>query len=139
MEIQRKIVESKFPPSNKEVWWFDTNTEVLKRYTRGAWVQVIDSAELEYDDSGTIMETTYDEAKALYESGKMIPGVKYAFEYKHNVLAYTDNENNVSSAILIISIKTGSAILYIGITAICIAIIGLGVYFIKKRVLNRGI
>ena len=48
-------------------------------------------------------------------------------------------ENNVSSAILIISIKTGSAILYIGITVICLAIIGLGVYFIKKKVLNKVI
>ena len=46
-------------------------------------------------------------------------------------------ENNESSAILIISIKTGSAILYVGITMICLAIISIGIYFIKKKVLMR--
>lgn len=50
-----------------------------------------------------------------------------------------DIEDNESSAILIISIKTGSAILYIGITTMCLAIIGIGIYLIKKKVLNRGI
>ena len=48
-------------------------------------------------------------------------------------------EDNESSAILIISIKTGSIIMYIGITTICLAIICLGAYLIKKKVLNRGI
>lgn len=48
-------------------------------------------------------------------------------------------ENNVSSAILIISIKTGSVILYIGITTLCLAIISIGIYFIKKKVLMREI
>lgn len=37
MEIKRQIIESKFPPQNKEVWWFDVNTNTLKRYTRGKW------------------------------------------------------------------------------------------------------
>lgn len=48
-------------------------------------------------------------------------------------------ENNKSSAMLVISIKTGSIALYTGITLICILIITLGTYFIKKKVLNRGI
>ena len=81
MEIQRKIVEAKNPPSNREVWWFDTNTEVLKRYTGNAWVQVVDSAETEYGDPGTIVKTTYEEVRELYNSGKMDPNVKYEFEY----------------------------------------------------------
>lgn len=51
----------------------------------------------------------------------------------------TAKENNESSAILIISIKTGSIILYIGITLMCLAIIGLGAYFINKKVLNKEI
>lgn len=46
-------------------------------------------------------------------------------------------ENNESSAILLISIKTGSVILYMGVTMICLAIIGIGAYFIKKKVLMR--
>lgn len=48
-------------------------------------------------------------------------------------------ENNESSAILIISIKTGSVVLYTGITLLSIGILAVGIYFIKKKVLNRGI
>lgn len=48
-------------------------------------------------------------------------------------------ENNKSSAMLFISIKTGSVILYIGITIACITILALGAYIIKKKVLNRAI
>ena len=48
-------------------------------------------------------------------------------------------ENNQSSATLFISIKTGSAMMYIGITTVCIAMIAIGAYIIKKKVLNRGI
>ena len=41
MEIQRKIVESKLPPSNKEVWWFDLNDEIIKRYKHGKWIATL--------------------------------------------------------------------------------------------------
>ena len=46
-------------------------------------------------------------------------------------------ENNKSSADLVISIKTGSVIMYIGITIGCIAIIAAGAYIIKKKVINK--
>lgn len=46
-------------------------------------------------------------------------------------------ENNKSSADIVISIKTGSAILYIGITILCIAIILVGAYMVKKKVLGK--
>lgn len=48
-------------------------------------------------------------------------------------------ENNQSSAILIISIKTGSVILYMGITLLSIGILAVGAYFIKKKVLDKRI
>ena len=48
-------------------------------------------------------------------------------------------ENNNSSAILAISIKTGSAWLYLGITLCCITIFASGAYIIKKKVLNVNI
>lgn len=48
-------------------------------------------------------------------------------------------ENNKSSAILVISIKTGSAILYTGITIGCILILSAGAYIIKKKILDKGI
>lgn len=85
------------------------NKEQLKKlYDYGGtlspkdWANLIDSIPDDsetpkYDDSGTVIETTYDEAKALYESSKMTPGVKYAFEYKHNVLAYAEYKENSSS------------------------------------------
>lgn len=47
--------------------------------------------------------------------------------------------NNKSSADVVISIKTGSAIMYIGITLGSIAIIAAGAYIIKKKVINKGI
>lgn len=46
-------------------------------------------------------------------------------------------ENNRSSADLVISIKTGSAIMYVGITLLCITIIGLGIFMIKKKILDQ--
>ena len=45
-------------------------------------------------------------------------------------------QNNESSATLVLSIKTGSPILYISITIGCIAIIAVGAYLIKKKVLR---
>ena len=48
-------------------------------------------------------------------------------------------ENNNSSAILAISIKTGSAWLYLGITLCCITIFATGAYIIKKKVLSESI
>ena len=51
----------------------------------------------------------------------------------------TAKENNQSSADLVISIKTGSAIMYTGITVVCIAIIAVGAYIIKKKILNKEI
>lgn len=48
-------------------------------------------------------------------------------------------ENNKSSAVLVISIKTGSVILYTGITLGCILILVTGAYIIKKKVLDKEI
>lgn len=45
-------------------------------------------------------------------------------------------ENNKSEAKIVISIKTGSAIMYIGITLGCLAIIVIGAYNIKKKILK---
>lgn len=51
----------------------------------------------------------------------------------------TAKENNKSSADVVISIKTGSAMMYLGITILSITIIGAGAYIIKKKVINKGI
>ena len=57
-----------------------------------------------------------------------------AIEEKENA-----KENNKSSADIVISIKTGSPILYIGITLGSIAIIAAGAYIIKKKILGKEI
>ena len=48
-----------------------------------------------------------------------------------------NRDNNKSKADIVISIKTGSPILYIGITLGSIGIIAIGAYLIKKKVINR--
>lgn len=50
-----------------------------------------------------------------------------------------DTANNEASAVLVLSIKTGSPILYISITLGCMIIIAAGAYIIKKKVLKGNI
>ena len=45
-------------------------------------------------------------------------------------------ENDMSSAELIISISTGEVVMYVGLTLSLITIIAVGIYFIKKKVLD---
>lgn len=46
------------------------------------------------------------------------------------------NEDDISSADILITIRTGKTIMFIGITIGIITIIGIGAYFIKKKVLR---
>ena len=48
----------------------------------------------------------------------------------------TSNEDDISSADVLVSVKTGEAILFIGLSISIITIIGVGAYFIKKKVLR---
>lgn len=48
------------------------------------------------------------------------------------------NEDDLSSADVIVGIKTGEVYLYITLTLISISLLGVGVYFINKKVLKRG-
>ena len=47
-------------------------------------------------------------------------------------------EDDIGSASLIISIKTGSPIMYIGIVLISLATLGIGIYLVDKKVLKGG-
>lgn len=40
MEIQRKIIESKLPPANKNVWWYNPYEGVINKYNNGSWVSI---------------------------------------------------------------------------------------------------
>lgn len=46
------------------------------------------------------------------------------------------NEDDISSANLIIGISTGRVVMYVGLTISIVLIMGIGVYLIKKKVLN---
>ena len=46
-------------------------------------------------------------------------------------------EDDIGSASLIISIKTGGATMYIGIVIVSMIIIGLSIYVINKKVLGN--
>ena len=48
-----------------------------------------------------------------------------------------DSENDMSYADAVIGLKTGEVETYIGITLVCIVLLGAGAYFIKKKVLRR--
>lgn len=93
MEIKRQIVESASPPNNKEVWWLDTNDNILKRFADNNWIIAIN----QFDTDGRVVKTTYEKAKALYESGQMIPGVYYNFKYNH--LAHIQEMKIISNEI----------------------------------------
>lgn len=41
MEIKRQIIESDMPPTNKNVWWYDSNTDSLMRYDSGKYEPII--------------------------------------------------------------------------------------------------
>lgn len=69
-----------------------TKEQLKKLYDYGGtlspkdWADMIDSlSPQEYDDSGTIIDTSYEDVKALYESGRMIPGVKYRCNINYNL------------------------------------------------------
>ena len=47
-----------------------------------------------------------------------------------------NDSNNVSQAQTILGIRTGSIILNIALVITCIVTVGVGIYFIKKKVLN---
>ena len=46
------------------------------------------------------------------------------------------NEDDTSTADVLITVKTGEAILFVGLTISIISIIGIGAYFIKRKVLR---
>lgn len=66
------------------------------------WATMIDNivSEAKYDNSGTVITTTYEEAKALYESGQMIPGVYYEFPYVTEFdLSYKDDKSTLTKIV----------------------------------------
>lgn len=77
-----------------------------------------------------------EESTGLFSNHAVLEKISNLENIAEKEAAKVDNE---SSADLFISIKTGSPILYLGITLSCIAMIMAGAYMIKKKVLNKGI
>ena len=85
MEIQRKIVESKLPPSNKEVWWFDLNDEVIKIYKSGKWIATADPAnDNEYN-------SPYGIVKYLTDDNTVLPEVSSALLVNQTEVIFDNN------------------------------------------------
>lgn len=62
----------------------------------------------------------------------------YAIEDKDSIAGNKkDKEDDMSSAQLIISVKTGTTIAYIGLSIMLIITLGAGLYFIKAKVLKK--
>ena len=62
----------------------------------------------------------------------------YAIEDKDSIAGNKkDGEDDMSSAQLIVSIKTGTTIAYIGLSIMLIITLGAGLYFIKEKVLKK--
>ena len=81
-----------------------------------------------------LTKETTDESTGTFTNNAMLANVS-------NIEALTESttENNKSSADLIVSIRTGSPFLYIGITLGSIAVVAVGTYLIKKKFLNEQI
>lgn len=56
-------------------------------------------------------------------------------DYNSTPANQKQGENDMSNVTLILGVKTGRAITYIGLTIVCIAILGVGIYMIRKKVL----
>lgn len=65
------------------------NKQLKKLYDYGGtlspkdWGDMVDSLRQDYTEKAPVVKTTYETARDLYNSGQMIPGVKYAFTYHH--------------------------------------------------------
>ena len=76
--------------------------------------------------------------------GTIINTAEIGLDYNSNGILDKDstvnnqnqNEDDISSAILIIGVKTGRTIIYISLILVTILILGLGIYFIKAKVLR---
>lgn len=64
---------------------------------------------------------------------------EYAFEDVDSVPANKEQEDDLSEADIIISIKTGGPLLYIGIVIISMFILSAGIYLINKKVIKNDI
>ncbi len=82
------------------------------------------------DDNTGIMGNTAEIIEAYNEEGT---------EDINSVPGNGDkNENDYSGADLIVSVKTGSGVVYTSLALVVVVITGLGIYFIRKKVLNTN-
>ena len=81
------------------------------------------------DNTGLI-----DNAAEIYETFN-----EYAFEDIDSIPANRAQEDDLSQADIIISIKTGGPLLYIGIVIISMFILSAGIYLINKKVIKNHI
>ena len=116
---------------NKE-WYTGNDGKLYTRSLSGIAIKPGESTEIEL----MLTKTVTEENIGTFVNNASLDKISNLenIQEKENAL-----EGNESSAILIISIKTGTVMLYLGITMLCLTIITAGVYIIKKKILIRGI
>ena len=114
---------------NKD-WYKDSDGNLYTTSLSGIAIKPGETSEIELVLNKTMTE---ENAGTFVNSAKLVK-ISNLENIAENETAIEDNE---SSAILIISIKTGSLILYLGITLMCLVIIGAGTYMINKKVIKK--
>ena len=65
---------------------------------------------------------------------------EYALEDSNSTAGNKEEkENDMSTADIIITISTGSPVMYIGIVIASMAVLGLGIYLINKKIIMKKI
>lgn len=119
-----------FPSELNEKWYKDDNGDLHTNSLSGIEIQPGESKTIELILTKKTTESTTGTFTNNAELSK-ISNIE-AIQEKEG-----ETKNNKSSVDLVISIKTGSVIMYIGITLLCLSIIGLGIFIIKNRILRE--
>lgn len=134
--VDEKPQDLEFSSEMNKNWYQSTNGEL---YSKALSNQIINPGETK-ELSLTLVKTMNGENTGTTRNMAELNKVSnsYSLEDIDSTPGNRKNgEDDISMAELIISVKTGSPIMYISLIMIIIVIIGVGAYFIKKEVLIK--
>ena len=109
---------------NKD-WYKDENGNICTTALSGIAIEPGKTTDIELTLTKSTTENT---------TGTFTNNVELEKTSNKEAIEEKSTENNKSSADLVISIKTGSVVMYIGITLTCFAVVAIGVIIIKKKI-----
>lgn len=109
---------------NKD-WYKDENGNICTTALSGIAIEPGKTTDIELTLTKSTTENT---------TGTFTNNVELEKTSNKEAIEEKNVENNKSSADLVISIKTGSMVMYIGITLTCFAVVTIGVIAIKKKI-----